>query len=63
MPVQQTCTLDDIDISYAFIYFTIRVPKYVQYFLLQFNTLHILVEHQTQITRETLQKKKSQKPL
>jgi len=62
MPIQQNCTLDDNDISYAFIYFTIRVPKYVQYFLLQFNILHILIEHQTEITRENLPKI-SQKPL
>jgi len=28
MPIQQNWTLDDAGISYAFIYFTITMPKY-----------------------------------
>jgi hypothetical protein len=57
MPIQQNCTRDDADISYVFVYFTVTVPKYVQYCLLQCNTLHILKEHQTQITRENIENK------
>jgi hypothetical protein len=53
---QENCTLYDVEISYAFTYVTITVPKYVQYGLLKCNATHIRTEHQTQTVRENLQK-------